>query len=511
MSEYYRGQFVDRWKCETDSSTINGLAALLVERDGEMKVVVLTAGTTKKGECSYSINNGSADECMWGHCDGHAVSLCYRFASFYLITEMHKYKKNRVMSILEIQQGGYELKEGIKLHFFTTNVPCGFMSNEDHYFLSWKLPFKGKPHCLKCSSIILINAYLGIQGPLSHLFSKPVYISSITMLKNENDAALKVARIKRLFESFDVQLQRTAEIPDSNYKFHIPHVEIVDSKSRELFSECFKPYSRSNSHCDASPTIENQTEERKAAGVVPDVERNLGSHMIVFTLNNGIGADEFCRDMTLQLENASNGFANNIKKLQLNSLIEAQQRLIVALNISKALENMERFMSKKMDERFTTHCKSTSEVDVKLKEIDKSRSIIEKTVSVQVNKLKDSVNTTMKSFDSDCDIPAVTSSLTSLRKTVGQIENYSRLMIENLSSLNKSVKEFENGTKSLLHELAGSAFNDISNLLEKSKSNTCDHQFYLELMGCDWARSLGAIRNEIQKGTYVAMYVQVYV
>ena len=70
-------------------------------------------------------------------------------------------------------------------------------------------------------------------------------------------------------------------------------------------------------------------------------------------------------------------------------------------------------------------------MDGKLKEIDKSRSIIENTVNVQVKKLKDSVNTTMKSFDSDCYIPAVTNYLTSLRKSAEQIENQSRLMIDN--------------------------------------------------------------------------------
>ena len=93
MSEYYRGQFVDRWKCRTDSTTMNNLAALLFEKDNTMKVVVFTAGAPKEGECSYSINSGNADECMWGHCDGHAVSVCYRFASFFLITEMYRYKR----------------------------------------------------------------------------------------------------------------------------------------------------------------------------------------------------------------------------------------------------------------------------------------------------------------------------------------------------------------------------------------------------------------------------------
>ena len=101
-----------------------------------MKVVVFTAGTTKKRECSYSINNGSADECMWGHCDGHAVSVCYRFASFYLITELYRYKKDPQTSILETEPGGYQLKKGIKLHFFTANVPCGFIANKEDHYLS---------------------------------------------------------------------------------------------------------------------------------------------------------------------------------------------------------------------------------------------------------------------------------------------------------------------------------------------------------------------------------------
>ena len=147
----------------------------MVERDDTMKVVVFAAGTTKNGECSY---DGSVDESMWGHCDGHAVSVCYRFASFYLITEMNRYKKNPEMSILKMGQGGYELKEGIKIHLFSTIIPCGFMANKDHDCLSWKIPFKEKPHCLKCSSIILIGGLPGntrffksfIQQTSLHIF-----------------------------------------------------------------------------------------------------------------------------------------------------------------------------------------------------------------------------------------------------------------------------------------------------------------------------------------------------
>ena len=113
--EYYSGQFVDRWKFRTDSSTINNLAALLFEKDGAMKVVVFTAGAPKKGECSYSLNNGSADECMWGHCDGHVVSVCYSFANFFLITEMQRHKKDPQASILETKPDGYEFKKSHKV------------------------------------------------------------------------------------------------------------------------------------------------------------------------------------------------------------------------------------------------------------------------------------------------------------------------------------------------------------------------------------------------------------
>ena len=103
-------QFMDQWKSKTDSSAINNLAALLVERDDDLKVVVLTVGTTKKRECSYSLHKGDVDECMWGLCDGHAESACYRLASLYLITETHRYNKNPKASILEFKLG-YALKK----------------------------------------------------------------------------------------------------------------------------------------------------------------------------------------------------------------------------------------------------------------------------------------------------------------------------------------------------------------------------------------------------------------
>ena len=104
-------QFMDQWKSKTDCSTINNLAALLVERGDELKVVILTVGTIKKRECSYTLYKGDVDECMWGLCDGHAESECYRLASLYLITEMYRCCKTPVSSILEFKPFGYVLKK----------------------------------------------------------------------------------------------------------------------------------------------------------------------------------------------------------------------------------------------------------------------------------------------------------------------------------------------------------------------------------------------------------------
>ena len=352
------------------------------------------------------MNNGSGDECMWGHCDGHAVSLCYRFASFYLITEMHRYRKNHLMSILEIYQGGYKLKEDIQLHYFSTSVPCGFMDNEDHHFLSWKIPFKGKPHCLECSSIILIGAYLGIQGPLSQFFSKPVYISSITIPKCKDISTVKVTNIQKYFEDFSRLLESTNETTGSGYKFCIPHVEIAELKSKKLFLECFKPaYKESVSHSDSSQTIENQTEVAQAAGAVPDVEGNLRSHMMAFTLKHGIGTDEFRKRMILQLKNATKDFCNDIKSLKLELLMKARQRLSAALNVGKPLEVLKSIISKEVDKKSTTH-QSASEVTVQLKEIEQYNSITTE-VNVQINQLKDLFCTIKKRFEDDCNIHCV--------------------------------------------------------------------------------------------------------
>ena len=85
-------RFLDRWKKKTkhESSTITVIAALLEERNNRFNVVVLTAGTRIKYECSYFMRKGDPEEYTWGLCDGHAEAVCYRLASVYLLTELYK-------------------------------------------------------------------------------------------------------------------------------------------------------------------------------------------------------------------------------------------------------------------------------------------------------------------------------------------------------------------------------------------------------------------------------------
>ena len=475
------------WIHETNHSPINNLAALLVERDGEMRVVVLTAGITQKRECSYSLSNASVHECLWGHCDGHAVAVCYRFAYLYLITEMYTYKKkSEALSILTIQPGGYALKESIKLHLFCADIPCGFMADEDCHFLSWKIPFKEKPHCLQCSSTILIGAYLGIQGPLSHLFSKPVYISSITIPKCE-DVASKGFELRQRFERFGKSLKNANETLDSDYKFHIPDIEIADVKVMKLFPKCFQPGN------DKSPitsqTTESQPENKitQMAGTIPDVEGNFGSRVMIFSFK--ISRADFCSTMMSQLKDATREFKKSHKEGQLKSLLEAQHRLSIALNASEALKKQATLIEKIL----ITCSHSASKKEQYNPKADE--------VILQVNRLKDYLCKEMKRFENACSVQAVKDSMLLLKQ---RLEDDSQSVKECLDTLNQSMRNFENDAKSIADVLINyhdyqSTLDIVNNLLRECDDKSNDSQISLNLLGCDWVRYNTYLNNDTQK------------
>ena len=497
----------------TDSSTINVVSALLVEKRDELKVVVLTTGTTKKKECSYFMNKCNADdldECTWGVCDGHAESVCYRLASFYLVTEIQNYGRNPKKSILECRFG-FALKKDVKFHFFTTHLPCGFMAKENHPFLSWKIPFKEKPHCLKCSSIILISAYLGIQGPISQLFSQPIYISSITITKYKDITMQKGNFIKQSFKKFQAKLNKKSKDKKSPYRLVIPHVEIADVQSEDLF-DSFEQYN-AEEFSQSGDLYHLETEERytekeaKKTAVAVTGDSNVGSHMMVFTLKNGLDKKEFHKKMKLQIKNATKRFLpeqlKTLKEINFKNLREAQVRLSTALEIDIALEKLKKVIIDKMSMKFIAQCEN-DEVIVQLREMEECRLKMAE-LTVQVDKLKESFHATIKQFENDPKVQMEkTASTSPLCASTKKFKTDSQSMIKDLDSLNKSIEHFGNGTKSIVDELINyhdfkETLDDLIAYLKEVDTSSCDSLFDLELMGCDWARYMKLMQNDIEK------------
>ena len=205
---------------------------------------------------------------------------------------------------------------------------------------------------------------MGIQDPLSHLFSKPIYISSITISKSGN-VAKEIIYINQCFKNFQARLDKKSKDADSSYQLIIPHVEVADFQSEDL--ENFKSYSgdrfsSSDSHkLQLLETEERYTEKetRKTAGAVSG-DGNVGSHIMVFILKNGLDKKEFHDKIKLQVENATKVFSPKelimIKKMNLEKLQKAQVRLSLALNISEALEKLKSLITEKINTRFITHC-----------------------------------------------------------------------------------------------------------------------------------------------------------
>ena len=238
------------------------------------------------------------------------------------------------------------------------------MAKRERHFLSWKRPFVGKPHSLQCSSKILINAYLGIQGALSHLLVKPIYLSSITMTRYETVETLHGSYIKERFETFYKQ-SPILSTPKGQYSFHPPHVEILDINPCQLFKDCYKPYIESEKFNKPWKSIQIPEEVAsnkkryktnktpKVAGTIPDVIKNIGINALVFTIDNGIGSQEF-RGSVLSLQYKLVKLNHSLKEKRLKSLKEAQVRLSQALNINEALQELREILLKQVKSTWET-------------------------------------------------------------------------------------------------------------------------------------------------------------
>ena len=455
-------QFVDRWKRKTkqESSTITVVAALLVERNNKFRVVVLTAGTKIKYECSYFMKRNDTDESFWGLCDGHAEAMCYRLAGVYLVTEIYKLYDNQ-NSIFEANEEGYSLKKGIRFHLFTSHPPCGFMAKKERHFLSWKRPFVRKPHSLQCSSTILIGAYLGIQGPLSQWLVKPIYISSITMPRYEAIETLHNSYIEKRFEKFQEQ-SPFLNTPEGQYSFHPPHIEIVDIDPCTLFRDCYRPYIYDEKSYKPGITPEEVKSNKKectnralneVAGTLPDVIENAGIHTLHFTVGSGIGSQKF-RDSVLNLKYILVKPQRSLKEKRLKTLQEARVRLSQALNIKLALAELREMLLKQI--------KAASEIRQK-----KADEIVE-----LLTKSKGQ--------------PIVTDELAALYDDVKNLRDKGK--DHELSKIVNSLGENVTCQRML---------DDLDSLSEQGEQYRSDSEFYLDLMGCDWARYMETISKDV--------------
>ena len=463
---------MSQWKEKTrqESSTIKVIAALLMEKkSNKMKVVVLTAGTKVKTECSYYMkkNQDCAKETLWGICDGHAEAVCYRLANLYFLTELCKLHRDED-SIFEKSDEGYLLKQNVKFHLFTTHPPCGFMAKEERHLLSWKRPFKGKPHALQCSSKILIGSYLGIQGPLSHLVVNPIYISSVTIPRYESVSTLHSTYIMERLEQFRSKFYNKFHPSEEKggYHFQIPHVEIVDVELRKLFPECFRSYineapfnidsSSSNLPQQETTMVAKPTTKgsKKTVCVTPALDENAGIYTMLFTLEDGVGSDE-CSKRVANLDSKLIKLPIELKRIRLQALQEAQARLRQALNVREALLVQRKIIIQEMEERYAKRCQ-------------KADKIIEEMVKAKERKIK----------------------VDDLEAQVNQLAE----------SIGKIIKE--NQVKSVMDAIPHNLeyqlmLNDLDSLHEMKEIDGNDQKVNYDLLCCDYARYVEAIQNDI--------------
>ena len=465
VSEYYQKQFVHHWKEKTrghsqGSNTMSVIAALLLEREGDFNVVLLTAGTKIKAECTFV--QGDIGESTWGLCDGHAEAVCYRLASIYFLTEIYKIHKHKE-SIFEFTEGkGYKLKDGIEFHLFTSHPPCGFMAKKERNDLSWKRPFKTIPHNPQCSSKILINSYLGIQGPLSHLLVKPIYISSLVILRYETVPTLHDDYIEKRLQAFWEKLSAVPGLSTSSYYFCKPDVFVVDIHPNDLFTTYFTPYiheKRNRPPCDGElPHQESTVKQKikqhtwKIGGAFPDAFGNAGIETLVFSINEGIGS-KADRDKMIKLKGKLFQPPLDLKKQRLKSLQEARERLSKAINVSEALKIQDSQIVDQMKIDFTKRC----------------------------NVIDEAVSALLSLKVPNTDIGDLTAQISESKTSLGKIKESSIQSLEKTLSSN-----LDNET---MHQ-------NLQKLKEKEDSNTLDQSVYLDVMGCDWVRYMETMRND---------------
>ena len=301
------------------------------------EVVVLTAGS--------KINDDKECTCekLWALCDCHAEAMCYKLAGLYMLTEMYKLYYDETSIFEEVQCSGYQLKKDIKFHLFVSYHPCGFMSqyakDSNTRFLSWKYPFFSKPHIPECSSKILIGAYMGIQGPLSSILLKKVFVSSIVILcvKNSKKILPNEQYITKCFDCFRKKISSNLLL---KIDYCIPTIAVIEktaSDLKDLFPNICQPNSVGH---QKSPymgivlpkVIVNINDKRKKWSVI--FLKQQVTEVSAYIEN-------YCQKLKETLNDKFTSFDSDKKRERLEELDEIIRALTSALEVTNALQLQE--------------------------------------------------------------------------------------------------------------------------------------------------------------------------
>ena len=210
------------------------LASILAEKEGKLEVIALATGTKCVGETQMSEKGLVVNDC-------HAEVLCRRAFLLFLMREMEGFRSTGKSAYLEETEDSdkLQMKASIRLHLYVSQTPCGFASeyakkdgkreaverfavkqrkskrvhleagdlSEDHadeavdmhlsgakfvddnVRLSTK-PGRGEPsRSYSCSDKICLWSLLGLQGAALSLLLRPVYLASI-VISGEMDEAV---------------------------------------------------------------------------------------------------------------------------------------------------------------------------------------------------------------------------------------------------------------------------------------------------------------------------------
>lgn len=301
---------------------------------------------------------------------------------------------------------------------------------------------------------------------------------------------------------------------DKTYQLVIPHVEIADVESEELFPDNFMSYDNESYIKFLKEIEDTEKETKKAAGAV-SANSNIASRIMVFSLKDGICdvEDKIREDMALKLKSATSllfpgELIKDIKQLNLGKLRKAQLRLSKALDIKKAFKRLQQLIIDKMSTSFSIpDSQNDDALSKQIQELQKYKLKLSE-IHAQVINFKKSFCANMKQFEeNDYNIQAVIteSSLSDQRK---KVRINSKAMADDLDMLKDSISDLEIGTNSIVDELVDYHYcketrDDLHKFLGAMTKGTGSFDgldlFKLELMGCDWARYMKSIYEDTGK------------